>query len=111
MIDSYTAQNPAVTALNDALTDTLNEAMDRTELFSQIESDAQNGFLVPSFLDIELFAGEQVELPEWAHTVFDKEYEKQKAPLDLMAKRLYSNSGLTEVLGLSGRCERGIASR
>lgn len=98
MIDSYSTEHTATNCLNQALSDTLSEAMERSELFSQIESDAHNGFIVPSFLDLEQFAGELEELPEWARTVFDKEFEKQKPALDLLAKRVYSHHGLTEVL-------------
>ena len=51
-------------------------------------------------LELDQFAGEQEELPEWAGTVFDKEFKKQKGALDLLAKRIYANHGLAEVVML-----------
>jgi hypothetical protein len=54
------------------------------------------GYLVPGFLDWERLT-ERTELPEWTQVVFEKEFEKQKKALDVMAKKTYSAHSLTEV--------------
>ncbi len=56
------------------------------------------GFLVPSFIDFDQFVIDKKELPEWTRVVFEKEFEKQKPSLDIMAKKLYSTHSLTEVI-------------
>ena len=57
-----------------------------------------HGFLVPSYIDFEEFTKDKEELPEWTRAVFEKEFEKQKQSLDVMAKKIYSSHSLTEVL-------------
>ena len=57
-----------------------------------------HGYLVPSFIDFDRFTKDRGDLPEWARVVFEKEFEKQKQSLDVMAKKIYSSHALTEVL-------------
>ena len=57
-----------------------------------------HGFLVPSYIDFEEFTKDRGDLPEWTRAVFEKEFEKQKQSLDVMAKKIYSSHSLTEVL-------------
>lgn len=56
-----------------------------------------HGYLVPSFIDFDRFTQDKGELPEWTRVVFEKEFEKQKQSLDVMAKKIYSSHTLTEV--------------
>ena len=56
-----------------------------------------HGYLVPSFIDFDRFVQDRGELPEWTRVVFEKEFEKQKQSLDVMAKKIYSSHTLTEV--------------
>jgi hypothetical protein len=55
------------------------------------------GYLIPSFIDFERFTSDRGEMPEWTKVVFDKEFEKQKKSLDVMAKKIYTVHFLTEV--------------
>lgn len=55
------------------------------------------GYLVPSYLDFDSFTADQEQLPEWTRVVFEKEFEKQKKSLDVMAKKIYAAHGLSEV--------------
>jgi len=57
-----------------------------------------HGYLVPSFIDFDRFTKDRGDLPEWTRVVFEKEFEKQKQSLDVMAKKIYSSHALTEVL-------------
>lgn len=53
---------------------------------------------MPSFIDFDRFTSDRGELPEWTRVVFDKEFEKQKKSLDVMAKKIYTAHFLTEVI-------------
>ena len=77
------------------IADILDHGSKRCELFSKVEEDAMHGFLVPSYIDFDQFQKDKGELPEWTRVVFEKEFEKQKQSLDVMAKKIYSTHSLT----------------
>jgi hypothetical protein len=75
----------------------LTDANRQAELFKLVEDDAMGGYLVPSYLDFDSFTADREQLPEWTRVVFEKEFEKQKKSLDVMAKKIYAAHGLSEV--------------
>jgi hypothetical protein len=74
----------------------MHQAEQKLQIFESIETDALGGYLIPSFLDWEQLT-ERTDLPEWTRVVFEKEFEKQKKALDVMARKTYTAHSLTEV--------------
>lgn len=95
LVDSYTSEPVVKNSLADTIANTLSHANSRAQMFAQIEEDSLQGFLVPSYIDYDEFNQGQEGIPEWTRVVFEKEFEKQKSSLDVLAKKTFSAHSLS----------------
>lgn len=96
-MDASSSDQVVKNSLSDTIASILKISNQKVQVFNRIEEDALNGYLVPSFLDFDGLTADRGELPEWTRVVFEKEFEKQKKSLDVMAKKIYTAHALTEV--------------